>query len=88
MGIPDAYRAETVKAFVVFVPGETAADTLIIDFCRERLTRCKVPTAVEFRDSLPKSAVRKLLRGSSELSFPARHICQTTRTFLLWLDIG
>lgn len=33
-----------------------------MDFCRRLLTRYKVPTAVEFRDSLPKSAVGKILR--------------------------
>lgn len=64
LGIPDEYRGETVKAFVVLKPGETATDEEIIDFCRQRLTRYKVPTVVEFRDSLPKSAVGKILRKS------------------------
>ena len=62
MGIPDDYRGETVKAFVVLKPGETATDREIIDFCRGKLTKYKVPTAVEFRASLPKSAVGKILR--------------------------
>jgi long-chain acyl-CoA synthetase len=62
VGIPDEYRGETVKAYVVLKPGETATDQEIIDFCRGRLTKYKVPTAVEFRASLPKSAVGKILR--------------------------
>ena len=62
VGIPDEYRGETVKAYVVLKPGETATDQEIIDFCRGKLTKYKVPTAVEFRASLPKSAVGKILR--------------------------
>lgn len=62
LGIPDDYRGETVKAFVVLKPGETATEGEIIDFCKQKLTRYKVPTIVEFRDTLPKSAVGKILR--------------------------
>ena len=62
LGIPDDYRGETVKAFVVLKPGETATEGEIIDFCKQKLTKYKVPTIVEFRDSLPKSAVGKILR--------------------------
>ncbi len=62
VGIPDEYRGETVKAFVVLKSGESATDDDIKDFCRERLAPYKIPTIVEFRESLPKSAVGKLLR--------------------------
>jgi long-chain acyl-CoA synthetase len=62
LGVPDPYRGETVKAFVVLKPGESASDQEIIAFCRERLTGYKVPRLIEFRPSLPKSAVGKLLR--------------------------
>jgi long-chain acyl-CoA synthetase len=62
LGIPDEYRGETVKAFVVLKPGETATEQEIIDFCKAKLTKYKVPTVVEFRGSLPKSAVGKILR--------------------------
>ncbi len=62
LGVPDPYRGETVKAFVVLKPGESASAQEIIDFCRERLTGYKVPRLIEFRQSLPKSAVGKLLR--------------------------
>ncbi len=62
VGVPDPYRGETVKAFVVLKPGETATEEEIIAYCRERLARYKVPKLVEFRESLPKSLVGKVLR--------------------------
>jgi long-chain acyl-CoA synthetase len=61
-GVPDAYRGETVKAFVVLKPGVTATDKEIIDFCKTKLAPYKVPKQVEFRTELPKSAVGKILR--------------------------
>ena len=62
VGVPDEYRGETVKAFIVLRQGETATEREIIDFCKTRLTGYKIPMLVEFRDSLPKSAVGKILR--------------------------
>ncbi len=62
VGIPDKYRGETVKAFIVLKQGETATAEEIIVFCRERLAAYKVPKLVEFRPSLPKSAIGKILR--------------------------
>ena len=62
VGMPDEYRGETVKAFVVLKEGETATEEDIISFCREKLAAYKAPKIVEFRDSLPKSAVGKILR--------------------------
>ena len=61
-GVPDAYRGETVKAFIVLKPGVEATDKEIIAFCKERLAPYKVPKLVEFRKELPKSAVGKILR--------------------------
>jgi len=61
-GVPDPYRGETVKAYIVLKPGETATEEEIIEFCRGKLAKFKVPTRVEFRDSLPKSMVGKILR--------------------------
>lgn len=62
VGIPDEYRGETVKAFVVLKKGESATDKEIIAFCKEKLAPYKVPRLVEFRDSLPQSSVGKVLR--------------------------
>ena len=62
VGIPDRYRGETVKAFVVLKPGETATAEEILNFCRQNLAKYKVPTQVEFREALPKSSSGKILR--------------------------
>ncbi|WP_347489722.1 long-chain-fatty-acid--CoA ligase [Desulfoscipio sp. XC116] len=61
-GVPDAYRGETVKAYVVLKEDRTATEQELIAYCREKLAPYKVPKAVEFRQELPKSAVGKLLR--------------------------
>jgi long-chain acyl-CoA synthetase len=61
-GVPDAYRGETVKAWVVVRPGETATEDDIKAWCRERIAPFKIPTEVEFRDDLPKTTVGKVLR--------------------------
>jgi long-chain acyl-CoA synthetase len=61
-GVPDPYRGETVKAFVVAKPGATVTADELTAFCRERLAVFKVPKLIEFRESLPKSAVGKILR--------------------------
>jgi long-chain acyl-CoA synthetase len=62
IGVPDPQRGETVKSFVVLLPGESATESEIIDFCKQQLAAYKVPKSVEFRDELPKSAVQKILR--------------------------
>lgn len=62
LGIPDAYRGETVKAFVVLREGETITADEVIAFCREKMAPYKVPREIEFRASLPISAAGKILR--------------------------
>lgn len=62
VGIPDPYRGETVKAYIVLKPGMQATAEEIIAFCREKLAAYKVPKIIEFRDALPKSAIGKVLR--------------------------
>ncbi|MBN1148888.1 MAG: long-chain fatty acid--CoA ligase [Anaerolineales bacterium] len=61
-GVPDAYRGETVKAWVVPKPGEEISEEDIKEWCKERLAKFKVPTHVEFRTELPKTTVGKILR--------------------------
>ncbi len=62
VGIADAYRGETIKAYVVLKDGETATPEEIIDYCRANLAAYKVPAAVEFRATLPKTMIGKTLR--------------------------
>lgn len=62
IGIPDDYRGETVKAFVVLKDGHTATEHELITYCRDNLAAYKAPRFVEFRDDLPKSLVGKVFR--------------------------
>jgi len=61
-GVPDSYRGEIVKAFVVLRSGEQASTEEIREFAKTRLAAYKVPRAVEFRDELPKTLIGKILR--------------------------
>lgn len=61
-GIPDAYRGESVKAWVVLKPDQTATVEELQGWCRDRIAPFKVPTQIEFRDELPKTTVGKILR--------------------------
>lgn len=61
IGLPDSYHGEVVKACVVLrEPGLATADE-IVTHCRGQLAPYKVPRSVEIRDSLPMSAVGKIL---------------------------
>ena len=61
-GVPDPIKGEVVHAWVVLRAGQTATEQELRAFCRERLAPYKVPARVEFRDSLPKTMVGKVLR--------------------------
>ncbi|WP_110927158.1 long-chain-fatty-acid--CoA ligase [Bacillus massiliglaciei] len=61
-GIPDPYRGETVKAFVVLKDGYDISEEELDEFCRKNLASYKVPRKYEFRDELPKTTVGKILR--------------------------
>jgi long-chain acyl-CoA synthetase len=61
VGIPDEHSGEVVKLFVVRKdPNLTVED--LKKFCHDNLTGYKRPKLIEFRDSLPKSNVGKILR--------------------------
>jgi long-chain acyl-CoA synthetase len=62
VGVPDQYRGETVKAFIVVKPGEKLTEEEVTKFCKDNLAAYKVPKLYEFVDDLPKSAVGKILR--------------------------
>jgi long-chain acyl-CoA synthetase len=62
VGVPDTYRGETVKAYVVLKDGETATSEQILEFCKLRLSAYKVPKQLEFRTELPKTLIGKILR--------------------------
>ncbi|MGD6967627.1 long-chain-fatty-acid--CoA ligase [Rossellomorea vietnamensis] len=61
-GIPDPYRGETVKAYIVLKENSKLAEEDLDSFARKHLAAYKVPRIYEFRDELPKTAVGKILR--------------------------
>jgi long-chain acyl-CoA synthetase len=61
-GVPDERQGEAVKAWVVLRPGQQLTADELRAYCRERLTGYKVPRQIEFRDSLPKTLIGKVLR--------------------------
>lgn len=62
IGVEDEYRGETVKAFIVPKPEEELTEREVIHFCKQRLAPFKIPKLIEFRESLPKSNIGKILR--------------------------
>ncbi len=62
VGMPDPYRGETVKAFIVLKEGHSATEEELNQYCRKNLAAYKVPRLYEFRDELPKTVVGKILR--------------------------
>ena len=62
IGVPDPYRGESVKAYVVLKAGATATDQEIIAFCKDKLAPFKVPKQIAFEKELPKTMVGKVLR--------------------------
>lgn len=62
IGVPDPYRGETVKAFVVLKDGAKVTEDQLDEHCRNDLASFKVPKYYEFRDELPKTMVGKILR--------------------------
>jgi long-chain acyl-CoA synthetase len=73
-GVPDDYQGEAVKAWVVLNEGARLTEEELQAFCRGELLHYKVPKHIEFVESLPKSAIGKLLRrklnGQETVSSP------------------
>jgi long-chain acyl-CoA synthetase len=62
VGVPDPYRGETVKAYIVLKEDQQVTEEELNAFCREHLASFKVPRIYEFRKELPKTAIGKILR--------------------------
>jgi long-chain acyl-CoA synthetase len=62
VGVPDAYRGESVKAYVSLRPDARADAAELVAYCRERLAAFKYPREVEVLGELPKTATGKILR--------------------------
>ena len=62
IGIPHPSRGEQVKVFVVLKTGETATQEELLEYCKGKMAKYKLPTQIEFRDELPKTNVGKVLK--------------------------
>jgi long-chain acyl-CoA synthetase len=62
IGVPDPEHGEVVKAYVVRKPGAAVTSDELVAFVRERIAHYKSPRTIEFRDTLPRSGVQKVLR--------------------------
>jgi long-chain acyl-CoA synthetase len=61
-GVPDAYRGQSVKAYVKLRAGQSVTAEALIAYLADKLSPIEMPKAVEFRNSLPKTMVGKLSR--------------------------
>lgn len=61
-GVPDEKLVDKIKAYIVLKPGQKSTSGEIIEFCKGRMAKYKVPKEVEFREALPKNMVGKMLR--------------------------
>ncbi len=61
VGVPDARTGEAVK-LVVVRKDPALTEAALIAYCRQQLTGYKTPRQVEFRDTLPKTNIGKILR--------------------------
>jgi long-chain acyl-CoA synthetase len=61
-GVPDAVKGEAVKAWVVLRAEQSATADELQRLCKDKLAPYKVPSAIEFRQELPKTMVGKVLR--------------------------
>ncbi|MCZ7461258.1 AMP-binding protein [Streptomyces sp. WMMC940] len=62
VGVPHAYRGETVKAYVSLLPGTVVGPDELAGYCADRLAAYKYPRQVEILDELPKTTSGKILR--------------------------
>jgi long-chain acyl-CoA synthetase len=60
IGVPDAYRGQTVKAIVALKADQSLSAEALLAFLQSRLSKIELPTQIEFRADLPKTAVGKI----------------------------
>jgi 2-aminobenzoate-CoA ligase len=62
IGVPDEVRGQMAKAFVVLKPGQSATSDQLIEYCRNKIAKYKLPREVVFVNELPRTPTGKLLR--------------------------
>ena len=63
IGVPDPYKMQKVKAFVMLKPGYEKSEKTkeeILLYCKKNIAKYAMPYDIEFRDSLPKTLVGKV----------------------------
>ena len=83
IGVPDPYRMQRVKAFVMLKPGVPATGETreaILDYCRRHMAKYAMPKDVEFRETLPKTLVGKVAYRVLEQEEAEKEKAQSERT--------
>ncbi|RQW92240.1 AMP-dependent synthetase [Micromonospora globispora] len=73
LGVPHPRTGETVRAYVVRAPGAEVTAEELLGHCARNLARFKCPTAVEFVDTLPYSAIGKVRKTEIRTEVPDVH---------------
>ena len=60
IGVPDEIRDESIKAFVILNAGKSSTADELIDHCRSKLSKFRVPEEIEFCDEFPRTSVGKI----------------------------
>ena len=63
IGVPDPYKMQKVKAFVMVKPGIPAYDNTrqeLLDYCRKHVAKYAMPYDIEFKEDMPKTLVGKV----------------------------
>jgi len=63
IGVPDSYKMQKVKAFVMLKSGckpDEETKKILMDYCRKSIAKYAMPYDIEFRESLPKTLVGKV----------------------------
>ena len=63
IGVPDAYKMQKVKGFVVLRPGVPTSEATkqeLLDYCRKHIAKYAMPYDIEFREEMPKTLVGKV----------------------------
>ncbi len=74
VGVKDPSRGESIKAYIVLHENCTMTRAEVVAFCRSKMATYKIPRQVEFRDSLPKTIVGKVLRRALRAEEDARRV--------------
>lgn len=73
IGIPHPTRGESVKVFVALKEGATTTQEELIEYCKDKMAKYKLPTEIEFRKELPKTNVGKILKKELKAEEMAKH---------------